>query len=51
MNEIRIKKDEIIRLLDERRYGELLREISELPAIDAAEIFEDIPDEYQTKFF
>ena len=51
MNENEIRKEEIIRLLDERRYGELLREVAELHAIDAAEIFEQIPDEHQTKFF
>ena len=51
MNEIKIKKEEIISLIDRHRYGELLHEISEIPAIDAAEIFEDIPLEYQTKFF
>ena len=51
MKEISIIKEEIITLLEEHRYGVLIKEIAELPAIDAAEIFEEIPAEYQTKFF
>lgn len=51
MKEIKIRKEDIVRLLDEHRYGELIREIAELPAIDAAELFDGIPVEYHTKFF
>jgi Mg/Co/Ni transporter MgtE len=45
------RKEEIIRLLAERRYGMLIKEMAELHAADAAELFEEIPTEHQTKFF
>ena len=51
MKENENRKEEIIRLLAERRYGMLIREMAELHAADAAELFEEIPTEYQTKFF
>lgn len=51
MKELEIKKEEIIRLFDERRYKAAIKEISDLQAADAAEIFSAIPIEYQTKFF
>jgi len=51
MKEVGMMKEEIIRLLDERRYGELIKEMAELPAVDAAEIFADVPEQHQTKFF
>ena len=51
MKELEIKKEEIVRLFDERRYAEVIRGVSDLQAADAAEIFSDIPIEYQTKFF
>lgn len=51
MKELEIKKEKIIRLFDEHRYGEVIRGVSDLQAADAAEIFSDIPIEYQTKFF
>ena len=46
-----VEKEEIIRLFEERRYGDLLRKIAPLPPADAAEIFEEVPKEHRTKFF
>ena len=51
MKEITRRKEKIISLLEERRYGELIREMSELPVVDAAELFEEIPTEHHTKLF
>ncbi len=51
MKDIEIRKEEIITLLEERRYRDLLSEISVLPAADVAELFDEIPLDYRTKFF
>ena len=51
MKEITRRKEKIISLLEERRYGELIREMSELPVVDAVELFEEIPTEHHTKLF
>ena len=51
MEDIKKVIEDVITLLDERRYAELLREVAPLQAADAAEIFDKIPIEYQTKFF
>ena len=45
------EKEEIIGLFEEHRYGELIRKIAPIPPADAAEIFEEVPQEHQTKFF
>ena len=51
MEDIKKVIEDVITLLDERRYAELLRAVAPLQAVDAAEIFDMIPIEYQTKFF
>ena len=51
MKDIEIRKEEITLLFEERRYRELLEKISALPAADLAELFDEIPLDYRTKFF
>ena len=51
MSEIENKKDVITNLFKERRIGDLIKEIAELPPADAAEVFDNISPQYQTKFF
>lgn len=51
MIEVEKKKERIISLIEKRSAGQLVREISELQAADAAEIFEMLSLEHQTKFF
>ena len=51
MEEIKSVTEKITELLCARRYGELQRAIAPLHAADAAEIFNEIPSEQQTRFF
>ena len=44
-------KEDLLRLLDERKFSQFVEIISECFAADIAEYFEEIPKEYYTRFF
>ena len=51
MIELEKKKEKIITLLGDRSIGEFVREVSDLQAADAAELFDGLSPIHQTKFF
>lgn len=51
MTEFETVKEKITELLEARRYADLTALAAEIPAIDLAEIFGDVPSEYQMRLF
>ncbi len=45
------KTEVFIKLIDEKKYAEFINEVTEITAVDIAEIFAEIPEEYNNRFF
>ncbi len=43
--------DTLVKMIDEKRYSEFIAAVSEITAVDLAEIFTEIPEEYNNRFF